>query len=97
MLTVAGAAGRVLFTGLTSKATRLISSKWSGETLSDVTFPPQEPQPSVIEGGNAVEKPIAPWVVGVLTVMRDAGISLPKRTAASRERVWTPAVWPMPP
>jgi hypothetical protein len=80
-------AGRVLFTGLVSKATRLISSKWSGETLSEVTLPPQEPQPNVIDGGSAVENPIAPCVVGVLTVMREAGISLPNRTAASRERV----------
>src|SRR6266540_1394072 len=79
--------GRLLFTALVSKATRLISSKCSGETLSDVTLPPQEPQPRVIDGGSAVENPIAPCAVGVLTVMRDAGISLPKRTAASRERV----------
>jgi len=34
-------AGRVLFTGLVSKATRLISSKWRGETLSEVTLPPR--------------------------------------------------------
>jgi hypothetical protein len=96
--TVAAAtAGRLLFTGLVSKATRLMSSRWSGETLSEVTFPPHEPQPSVIDGGNAVENPIAPCVVGVLTAIRDAGISLPKRTAASRDRVCTPAVWPMPP
>jgi len=53
-------AGRLLFTGLVSKATRLISSKWSGDTLSEVTLPPQEPQPSVIDGGSAVEKPMAP-------------------------------------
>ena len=90
-------AGRVLFTGRVSNATRLMSIKCNGETLSDVTLPPHEPQPSVIDGGSAVEKPMAPWVVGVLTVIRDAGISLPKRTAASRERVCIPAVWPMPP
>src|ERR1051325_7390233 len=90
-------AGRALFTGLVSKATRLISIKWSGDTLSDVTSPPHEPQPNVIDGGNAVENPIAPCVVGVLTVIRDAGISAPNCTAASRERVWMPAVWPMPP
>jgi hypothetical protein len=54
-------AGRLLFTGLVSKATRLISSRCSGETLSEVTFPPHEPQPSVIDGGSAVENPIAPW------------------------------------
>src|SRR5712691_10060809 len=85
-------AGRTLFTGRVSNATRLMSIKCSGETLSDVTFPPHEPQPNVIDGGSAVENPIAPCVVGVLTVIRDAGISLPKRTAASRERVCTPAV-----
>src|SRR5689334_4824722 len=80
-------AGRALFTGRVSNATRLISIKCNGETLSDVTLPPHEPQPSVIDGGNAVENPIAPCVVGVFTVMRDAGISAPNCTAASRERV----------
>ena len=74
-----------------------MSIKCNGDTLSDVTFPPHEPQPSVIDGGSAVENPIAPCVVGVFTVIRDAGISAPKRIAASRERVWIPAVWPMPP
>ena len=39
---------------------RLISIKWSGETLSDVTLPPQLPQPSVILGGRLVDRPIAP-------------------------------------
>src|SRR5919106_2739460 len=80
-------AGRTLFTGRVSKATRLMSIKCNGDTLSDVTLPPHEPQPSVIDGGNAVEKPIAPCVVGVLTVIREAGISAPNFTAASRERV----------
>src|SRR5262245_43016874 len=70
-------AGRTLFTGLVSNATRLMSIKCSGPTLSDVTFPPHEPHPSVIDGGNEVEKPIAPWVVGVLTVIREAGMSDP--------------------
>ena len=64
-----------------------MSIKCNGETLSEVTLPPHEPQPSVIDGGNAVEKPIAPCVVGVFTVIRDAGISAPNCTAASRERV----------
>src|SRR6185295_1350809 len=58
-------AGRTLFTGRVSNATRLISIKCSGDTLSDVTLPPHDPQPSVIDGGNAVENPIAPCVVGV--------------------------------
>ena len=80
-------AGRTLFTGRVSNATRLMSIKCSGDTLSDVTFPPHDPQPNVIDGGNAVENPIAPCVVGVFTVMRDAGISAPNFTAASRERV----------
>src|ERR1051326_191676 len=80
-------AGRTLFTGRVSNAMRLMSIKCNGETLSDVTLPPHEPQPNVIDGGNAVEKPIAPCVVGVLTVMREAGISAPNCTAASRERV----------
>src|SRR2546430_9696210 len=53
-------AGRALLTGLVSKATRLISIKCNGETLSEVTLPPHDPQPRVIDGGNAVEKPIAP-------------------------------------
>ena len=70
-------AGRLLWTGRVSNATRLISIKCNGETLSEVTLPPHDPQPSVIDGGSAVEKPMAPCVVGVLTVMRDAGISLP--------------------
>src|SRR5207247_9854057 len=73
----AATAGRLLATARVSNATRLISSKCSGETLSEVTLPPHEPQPSVIDGGSAVEKPMAPWVVGVLTVMREAGISPP--------------------
>ena len=54
-----------------------MSIKCKGETLSEVTLPPHEPQPSVIDGGKAVENPIAPCVVGVLTVMREAGISPP--------------------
>src|SRR6185503_3089197 len=78
----AATAGRLLPTGRVSKATRLISIRCKGETLSEVTLPPHDPQPSVIDGGRAVENPIAPWVVGVLTVMRDAGISAPYRTAA---------------
>ena len=73
----AATAGRLLATGRTSNATRLMSIRCKGETLSEVTLPPHDPQPSVIEGGNAVENPIAPCVVGVLTVMRDAGISAP--------------------
>jgi hypothetical protein len=40
---------------------------------------------------------MAPCVVGVLTQTREAGISVPKTRATSRERVWMPAVWPMPP
>src|SRR5207253_10803562 len=83
----AARAGRFDGTARVSKATRLMSIKCHGETLSEVTLPPQEPQPSVIDGGSAVENPIAPCVVGVLTVMREAGISLPYWTAASRERV----------
>ena len=42
---------------------------------SEVTFPPHEQQPNVIDGGNAVENPMAPCVVGVFTVILDAGIS----------------------
>src|SRR6266568_4560242 len=95
--TCAAIAGRLLATARVSNATRLTSIKCSGDTLSEVTLPPHEPQPSVIDGGSAVENPIAPCVVGVFTVTRDAGISPPYRIAASRERVWTPAVWPMPP
>src|SRR5947209_14013418 len=75
--TSAATAGRLLATGRVSNATRLMSIKCRGETLSEVTFPPHEPQPSVIDGGNAVENPMAPCVVGVLTVTRDAGISAP--------------------
>src|SRR5258708_39113958 len=71
------AAGRLLCTGRVSNATRLMSIKCNGETLSEVTLPPHDPQPSVIDGGSAVEKPNAPYLVGVLTVMRDAGISVP--------------------
>ena|SRR5262245_15947436 len=80
-------AGRALLTGRVSKATRLMSIRCNGPTLSEVTFPPHEPQPSVIDGGKAVENPMAPWVVGVFTVMRDAGISALNWTAASLERV----------
>src|SRR5262249_26610977 len=73
----AATAGRLLATGRVSNATRLMSIKCNGDTLSEVTLPPQEPQPNVIDGGKAVEKPIAPCVVGVFTVIRDAGISDP--------------------
>ena len=76
-LDCAAAAGRLLATGRVSNATRLMSIKCSGETLSEVTLPPHDPHPSVIDGGSAVENPIAPCVVGVFTVMRDAGISAP--------------------
>ena len=38
-------AGRALLTGRVSNATRLMSIKCSGETLSDVTLPPHDPQP----------------------------------------------------
>src|SRR5215207_1057086 len=93
----AARAGLLLGTARVSKATRLMSIRCQGETLSEVTLPPHEPQPSVIGGGRAVEKPMAPCVVGELTTMRDAGISTPNDFAASRERVWMPAVWPMPP
>src|SRR5712691_8846809 len=78
-------AGRLLWTGRVSNATRLISIKCNGETLSEVTLPPHDPQPSVIDGGSAVENPIAPWVVGVFTVIREAGISPPNLIAASRD------------
>ena len=73
----AAIAGRLLATARVSNATRLMSIRCNGETLSDVTFPPQEPHPRVIDGGSAVENPIAPCVVGVFTVTRDAGISPP--------------------
>ena len=42
--------------------------------MSEVTFPPHEPQPRVIEGDKSVENPIAPCVVGELMMTRDAGI-----------------------
>src|SRR6266705_1670656 len=77
--TCAAIAGRLLATARVSNATRLMSIKCSGDTLSEVTLPPHEPQPSVIDGGSAVENPIAPCVVGVFTVTRDAGISPPYR------------------
>src|SRR5215212_5651258 len=93
----AARAGLLLGTARVSNATRLMSIRCHGETLSEVTLPPHEPQPRVIEGGSAVEKPMAPCVVGELTMMREAGISMPNALAASRERVWMPAVWPMPP
>src|SRR5262249_33255009 len=84
-------------TDLVSKANRLMSIRCSGDMLSEVTFPPQDPQPSVSDGGSAVEKPIAPWVEGVLTTTRAAGIRIPYRSAASRFRVWIEAVCPIPP
>src|ERR671938_417993 len=93
----AARAGLLLGTARVSNATRLMSIRCQGETLSEVTLPPHDPQPRVIEGGSAVEKPMAPCVVGELTMMREAGISTPNAFAASRERVWMPAVWPMPP
>ena len=92
LVTVGLAAGLGAFIGLVSKATRFISSKWIGDTLSEVTLPPHEPQPSVIDGGRSVENPIAPCVVGELMTTREAGIFSPYRTAASRSVVCMPAV-----
>src|ERR1043165_8360407 len=65
--------------------------------LSDVTFPPHEPHPSVIDGGRSVENPIAPCVVGELMITRAAGICSPYLMAAARSCVCIPAVWPIPP
>src|SRR5512139_418392 len=71
------------FTGFVSNATRLMSIRWIGETLSDVTLPPHDPHPSVIDGFRSVESPMAPCVVGELMTIREAGICLPYSTAAS--------------
>ena len=61
-----------------------MSIRCHGETLSEVTLPPHEPQPRVIDGGSAVEKPMAPCVVGELTMMREAGISHAEGARPSR-------------
>src|SRR5690606_24466200 len=81
-----------LLIGFVSKATRLISIKWIGETLSDVTLPPHDPQPSVIEGARSVERPMAPWVVGEFITTLDAGMALPYSMAFCRSCVCIPAV-----
>ena len=47
-------AGRFEGTARVSNATRLMSIRCQGETLSEVTLPPQDPHPKVIEGGRAV-------------------------------------------
>src|SRR5436853_7910086 len=71
-------------TGLVSKAMRLTSRRCRGEMLSEVTLPPHEPHPRVVEGSRSVVKPIAPWVEGLFTIIREAGILLPYWRAASR-------------
>ena len=68
---VADTAG--LTTGRVSNATRLMSSRCHGEMLSEVMFPPQEPQPSVMLGERSVDNPIDPCGAGVFTTIREAG------------------------
>ena len=65
------------FAGLVSYASRLILRRCFGEMLSDVIFPPQPPQPRVIAGSSPVVIPTEPWVVGVLTTIRNAGFFRP--------------------
>src|SRR5215470_10793839 len=65
-------AGRLI--GRVSKAIRFTSSRCRGEILSEVTLPPQEPHPSVIDGSRSVVNPIAPWVEGLDTMTRAAGV-----------------------
>src|SRR5215510_129330 len=66
-----------LTTGATSYASRLMLSRWRGEMLSDVMFPPYPPQPRVIAGSSPVDRPTDPCVVGVLTTIRKAGFFSP--------------------
>src|SRR5215471_6665890 len=88
-------AGRLI--GRVSKAIRFTSNRCRGEILSEVTLPPQEPHPRVIDGSRSVVNPIAPWVEGLDTITREAGIRDPYSRAAFRSRVCMEAVWPMPP
>jgi len=52
-------------------------SKCFGEMLSEVMLPPHPPHPNVIAGSSPVVIPTDPWVVGVLTTMRNAGFLRP--------------------
>ncbi|MEJ7616915.1 MAG: hypothetical protein WKF30_08145 [Pyrinomonadaceae bacterium] len=83
-------------TGRVSNAMRLMSIRCSGEILSELTLPPHEPQPSVMEGASAVEKPMAPCVVGVLTTTREAASQGRSCAHVARLRVDAGRV-PMPP
>ena len=74
---VVGRGAPLGITSRVSNAIRLMSIRCHGEMLSDVTFPPQLPQPSVMLGSRSVENPIAPWVDGELTMTREAGIRSP--------------------
>ena len=53
-------------------------SRCMGPTFSLVALPPIAPQPSVMEGIRAVEPPMPPSVLAVLTRKRDAGTRVAK-------------------
>ena len=72
-------------------------SRCFGEMLSDVMLPPNPPQPSVIAGSRPVVSPIDPWVVGVFTQMRNAGLCRPNSRMTASFFEWIYMVCPMPP
>src|SRR5262245_62236090 len=86
-----------LTTGDTSYARRLMFRRCLGEMLSDVMLPPYPPHPRVIAGSRPVVRPMDPWVVGVLTTIRNAGFFKPNSRITCSLREWIDMVWPMPP
>ena len=80
-----------------SYASRFTLSRWRGEMLSEVTFPPWPPHPSVIDGSSPVVMPMEPSVAGVFTTMRNAGFLSANSSTTDSSREWIAMVWPMPP
>jgi len=74
-------------------ARRLVSRRCFAVMLSEVMFPPNDPQPSVSDGSSQVDSPIAPWLAGVLTRMRCVGFSSANSQTISSLREWIVRVW----
>ena len=90
------AVGRA-WAGRSSYASRLMLTRCIGVMLSEVMLPPKPPQPSVMAGSRPVVSPMDPWVVGVLTTIRNAGLCRPNCRITSSSVACTDIVWPMPP
>ncbi len=71
-------------------------------TFSETLFPPQEPQPRVMDGVRLKlnKSPIAPWVAGVLINILPVFMVSVKRATLSFSTIslrYMPEVWPGPP